>query len=43
VQEATFSALSVGGYVACGLLESGSISCWGGEDFGQARVPAALR
>lgn len=34
------TAISVGTSHACALLDSGELECWGGNDHGEADVPA---
>ncbi|MFH1426327.1 MAG: hypothetical protein ABIG66_02735 [Candidatus Kerfeldbacteria bacterium] len=34
-----FVQVSVGAYYACGLLEDGTVECWGDDSFGQREIP----
>jgi hypothetical protein len=43
VTNSLFRQVSLGESLACGVLDGGAIACWGGENYGQAVVPAALR
>ena len=43
-RDATFSAVSAGGFHSCGLRTDGTITCWGGRawDFGQTEAPGGV-
>ncbi len=36
----TFTAVSAGGFHACGLRTNGALACWGDDAYGQATPPA---
>jgi alpha-tubulin suppressor-like RCC1 family protein len=36
----TFERMSAGGYHTCGITSSGSVECWGRDDFGQSSPPS---
>ena len=37
--EGTYTAVSAGSYLSCGLLSDGTVECWGDDEHGQLGVP----
>ena len=37
--EGTYTAVSAGSYLSCGLRTDGTVRCWGQKEYGQVKVP----